>query len=110
MPQIGPMELLVVAVIALIVFGPRRLPEIARSVGKAFSEFKRQATEVREEFEASLSTEDPDAGGPPPAGPPDATETPPTGDVVQQEGDPPGDEDRTPGTPGGSPGDEHAGP
>lgn len=52
------MEILVVAVIALIVFGPRRLPEIARSVGKAFSEFRRQANEVRDEFESNLKAED----------------------------------------------------
>ena len=37
MPQIGPAEMLMVAVIALIVFGPQRLPEIARSIGKAIA-------------------------------------------------------------------------
>lgn len=52
------MEILVVAIIALIAFGPRRLPEIARSVGKAFSEFRRQASEVRDEFESSLKADD----------------------------------------------------
>lgn len=46
------------AIIALIVFGPRRLPEIARSVGKAFSEFRRQANEVRDEFESNLRSDD----------------------------------------------------
>lgn len=68
MPSIGPMELLVVAIIALIVFGPRRLPEIARSVGKAFSEFKRQASEVRDEFESSLNANPEDE--PPPVNAP----------------------------------------
>lgn len=52
------------AVIALIVFGPRRLPEIARSVGKAFSEFRKQATEVRDEFESNLRAEE---DAPPPS-------------------------------------------
>ncbi|MDQ3982089.1 MAG: twin-arginine translocase TatA/TatE family subunit, partial [Actinomycetota bacterium] len=35
MPQIGPLEILTVAVVALVVFGPQRLPEIARNIGKA---------------------------------------------------------------------------
>ena len=58
MPQIGPMEIMVVAVVALIVFGPRRLPEIARSVGRALNELKRQATDIRSEFEAGLDLSD----------------------------------------------------
>jgi sec-independent protein translocase protein TatA len=40
MPNIGPMELLVVLIIALIVFGPKRLPELGRSLGKGIREFK----------------------------------------------------------------------
>lgn len=49
-----------VAVIALIVFGPRRLPEIARSLGKSFAEFKRQASDIRAEFESGLDVDDAD--------------------------------------------------
>ena len=48
-----------VAVIALIVFGPRRLPEIARSLGKSFAEFKRQASDIRAEFESGLDDDAP---------------------------------------------------
>ena len=40
MPSIGPMELIVVLAIALIVLGPKRLPEAGRSVGKGLREFK----------------------------------------------------------------------
>ena len=40
MPNVGPMELLVVAVIALIVLGPKRLPEMARNLGKGVREFR----------------------------------------------------------------------
>lgn len=58
MPQIGPLEVLLVAVIALIVFGPQRLPEIARSVGKAVAEFRRQASDLREEFSAGLDADE----------------------------------------------------
>jgi TatA/E family protein of Tat protein translocase len=45
---IGPIELLVILVLALIVFGPNRLPEIARSLGKAMSELRRTSQEVSE--------------------------------------------------------------
>jgi sec-independent protein translocase protein TatA len=38
--QIGPMELVVVLAIALIVLGPKRLPEVGRSLGNAMREFK----------------------------------------------------------------------
>jgi sec-independent protein translocase protein TatB len=58
MPQIGPMEILVVGVIALIVFGPQKLPEIARSIGRAASELRRMAGDVRDEFEAGINLED----------------------------------------------------
>ena len=40
MPNVGPMELVVVLVIALIVLGPKRLPEVGRSLGKGIREFK----------------------------------------------------------------------
>ena len=39
-PQIGPMEIVLVLVIALIVLGPKKLPEVGRSVGKGMKEFK----------------------------------------------------------------------
>lgn len=47
-----------VSVIALIVFGPQRLPEIARQIGKTLSEFRRQASDIRAEFESGLDPED----------------------------------------------------
>ena len=40
MPNVGPMELIVVLVIALVVLGPKRLPEVGRSVGNGLREFK----------------------------------------------------------------------
>jgi sec-independent protein translocase protein TatA len=40
MVNIGPLELLVVLIIALVVLGPQRLPEVARSVGKGMREFR----------------------------------------------------------------------
>jgi sec-independent protein translocase protein TatA len=44
MPNIGPMELVIVLVIALIVLGPKRLPEVGRSVGRGMREFKESLT------------------------------------------------------------------
>ena len=40
MPNIGPMEIGIVLVIALIVFGPKKLPELGKSLGKGIREFK----------------------------------------------------------------------
>ena len=40
MPNIGPMEIVVVLIIALVVFGPKRLPELGKSLGKGIQEFK----------------------------------------------------------------------
>jgi len=40
MPNIGPLELVVVLIIALVVLGPKKLPEVGRSVGKGMREFK----------------------------------------------------------------------
>ena len=40
MPNIGPRELIVVLVVALLVLGPKKLPEVGRSVGKGIREFK----------------------------------------------------------------------
>ena len=40
MPNIGPMEIAIVLIIALIVFGPKRLPELGKSLGKGIQEFK----------------------------------------------------------------------
>lgn len=42
--NIGPMEIVVVLIIALIVFGPKRLPELGRSLGKGIREFKGSVT------------------------------------------------------------------
>ena len=40
MPNIGPMEIAIVLIIALVVFGPKRLPELGKSLGRGIQEFK----------------------------------------------------------------------
>ncbi|HEY8467432.1 MAG TPA: twin-arginine translocase TatA/TatE family subunit [Solirubrobacterales bacterium] len=44
MPHIGPLELAIVLVIALVIFGPKRLPELGRSLGTGMREFKDSVT------------------------------------------------------------------
>lgn len=45
---IGPMELVVIVVVALLIFGPQRLPEFARTLGKGLAEFRRASNELRQ--------------------------------------------------------------
>jgi sec-independent protein translocase protein TatA len=40
MPSVGPMELIVILIIALVVLGPKKLPEAGKSLGKGMREFK----------------------------------------------------------------------
>jgi sec-independent protein translocase protein TatA len=44
MPSIGPLELVVVLIIALVVLGPKKLPDVGRSVGRGMREFKNAVT------------------------------------------------------------------
>jgi len=52
--SIGMPELIVIFVIALVVFGPRRLPELGRSLGKTMAEFKRATTELQQTLEREV--------------------------------------------------------
>ena len=48
---IGPTELLVILVVALLVLGPKRLPELARALGKGLAEFRRATADVTSELD-----------------------------------------------------------
>ena len=52
--NIGPAEILVVLVVALIAFGPKRLPEVARQVGSAMRELRRMQSSVRAELDTVM--------------------------------------------------------
>jgi sec-independent protein translocase protein TatA len=54
MPQVGPLEILVVLVVALIAFGPEKLPGMARTVGRTLTQLRQMADEVKGEFQAGL--------------------------------------------------------
>lgn len=55
---IGMPELILIALIALIVVGPKRLPDLAKSLGKGFHEFRRAADEVTDTLRDTLKTDD----------------------------------------------------
>ena len=52
--SIGPLELVLIFVVALLVFGPKKLPEIGRSVGKALREFKKTSDELKGRIEEEI--------------------------------------------------------
>ena len=52
--SIGMPELIVIFVIALIIFGPRKLPELGKSLGKSIAEFKRASNELRNTLEEEI--------------------------------------------------------
>lgn len=58
MGRLGTGELILILAIALIIFGPSKLPEIGRSVGEAFGQFKRHANKVSEGISTDDNTQD----------------------------------------------------
>jgi sec-independent protein translocase protein TatA len=51
-------ELIIIFVIALIVFGPRKLPQLGKSLGKSIAEFKRASNELRSTLEEEIRVEE----------------------------------------------------
>ncbi len=58
MGPIGVPELLILLVVALIVFGPRKLPDLGRSLGRSIAEFKRASTELRNTLDDEIKAEE----------------------------------------------------
>ena len=58
MGPIGFPELMIILVVALIVFGPRKLPELGRSLGKSLNEFKRASNELRNTLDEEIRVEE----------------------------------------------------
>lgn len=58
MGPLGMQELIIIFVIALLIFGPRKLPELGRSLGKSLGEFKRASNELRNTLEEEVRVEE----------------------------------------------------
>ena len=76
--SIGMPELIIIFVIALIIFGPRKLPELGRSLGKSLAEFKKASTELQRTLEEEIRVEEQQAKAPQPAAPTAVPPPPPT--------------------------------
>ena len=61
--SIGMPELIIIFVIALIIFGPRKLPELGRSLGKSLAEFKRASNELKSTLEEEIRIEEQRSNG-----------------------------------------------
>ena len=72
MPQIGPLEIATVALIALLVFGPQKLPQLARSAARTLQGVRQAAADVKREVRAGMK-EDESTAAPPTS---DAAPTP----------------------------------
>jgi Tat protein translocase TatB subunit len=73
MPQVGPLEILVIFVVALLVFGPKEIPRLARQAAKAWREVQRFQASVRRDIDDVIreaEEEEQGHGTPPPTLPP----------------------------------------
>jgi sec-independent protein translocase protein TatA len=98
--SIGMPELIIILVIALIIFGPRKLPELGRSLGRSIGEFKKASNELRSTLEEEIRLEEQRdqraatraeqdsaiaaASTPPSPTPPPVTPAPPADDTVSR--------------------------
>jgi sec-independent protein translocase protein TatA len=60
-PNLGFGEIVLILLLALIIFGPRRLPEMGRTIGKSLKEFRKATSDLRQELEVDLEEEAPRA-------------------------------------------------
>ena len=78
MPNIGAPELIIILVIALLILGPGKLPEVGASLGKSIREFRKASTDIQESVNVNVDTSPLPAGAPVAA----ATVGAPTGDAT----------------------------
>ena len=69
MPNIGPVELIIILVIALLILGPGRLPDVGSALGKSIREFRKAATDVQESVKLDAAPGAAPAPSPAPAPP-----------------------------------------
>jgi sec-independent protein translocase protein TatA len=74
---IGMPELIVIFIVALLIFGPKKLPDLGRALGRGLAEFKRASEELKAELSADLRLEEEEKPPPePPAAPHTAASEP----------------------------------
>jgi sec-independent protein translocase protein TatA len=56
--NIGLPEMMIIMIVALLVFGPKKMPEIGRSIGKAMREFKKSTEDIKDRFEEQIRADD----------------------------------------------------
>ena len=56
--NIGFPELLIILAVALLIFGPKKLPEVRRSIGKALREFRKTSDEIKEKIEEEIQVDE----------------------------------------------------
>ncbi len=62
---IQPIHIIIILIVALLIFGPSRLPELGRSLGKGLNEFRRGTREMTQSFTEEISKSDGGSGTPP---------------------------------------------
>lgn len=65
MPQIGPLEIMVILAVALMVFGPKEMPKVARQAAKAWRQVQGFRADVASHLEGALAEDDDGARSPP---------------------------------------------
>jgi sec-independent protein translocase protein TatA len=78
MPNIGPVELIIILVIALIVIGPGRLPDVGSALGKSIREFRKASSDVADATRVETDPLPPSSSGHPVAPPVATTSAAPT--------------------------------
>jgi sec-independent protein translocase protein TatA len=58
MLNVGPAELIVIFLVALLVVGPKRLPQLGRTIGKSLREFRRATDDFKQSFEFGVDDDD----------------------------------------------------
>ena len=100
---IGTQEMLLILVLALIIFGPKKLPEMGKTIGKSLRQFNQATQDIRDEFKFNLDA-DADDEAPNPTGGSEFSPTEtgsPNGSALTAEGDPKAkaDAETEPGSP-----------
>jgi sec-independent protein translocase protein TatA len=103
--SLGPAEILVVLVIALLVFGPTRLPEIGRQVGRAMKEFRKFQSSLKVDIDSVFAEDVSAHQEPAPTLPPKPVEPPPDRAPDRAADPPPPEQHTADDAPGAAPAD-----